>query len=288
MTARLWYKLVTTLEMIRFEHTVFALPFALIAVLLAAEGFPPWRGLGWIVLAMVAARSAAMTFNRIVDVAADAANPRTRTRALPAGRLTMGFAVLFTAVMSAVFVFAAAMLNPLCLYLSMPVLAILFGYSYTKRFTAWSHLALGFGIGLAPVGAWIAIRGDVSPTPLLLAAAVTLWIAGFDLIYACQDIDFDRRAGLFSMPARWGAAVALKVSAAAHVGTVLLLVAVARAAGLGVIAHGGIAAVAALLYWEHRLVGPDDLRRLDVAFFNMNGYVSILLLAAVAADVLIA
>ena len=277
----------TTLEMIRFEHTVFALPFALIATLMAADGLPGWDRLLWIVLAMFGARSAAMTFNRIVDLEFDAANPRTRIRALPAGKLTMSFAVSFTVAMSALFIVSAGMLNRLCLYLSVPVLGILFGYSYTKRFTSLSHLALGFAIGLAPLGAWVAIRGEFGLTPMLLTGAVMFWIGGFDIIYACQDTAFDRKAKLFSMPSRWGAATALKVSSAFHVGTVLLLAGVARLGGLGIVAYLGIASFAAILYWEHRIVRPDDLSRANVAF-NLNGYVGLLLLAAIATDILIA
>ena len=277
----------TTLEMIRFEHTVFALPFALIATLMAADGLPGWDRLLWIVLAMFGARSAAMTFNRIVDLEFDAANPRTRIRALPAGKLTMSFAVSFTVAMSALFIVSAGMLNRLCLYLSVPVLGILFGYSYTKRFTSLSHLALGFAIGLAPLGAWVAIRGEFGLTPMLLTGAVMFWIGGFDIIYACQDTAFDRKAKLFSMPSRWGAATALKVSSAFHAGTVLLLAGVARLGGLGIVAYLGIASFAAILYWEHRIVRPDDLSRANVAF-NLNGYVGLLLLAAIATDILIA
>jgi 4-hydroxybenzoate polyprenyltransferase len=282
-----WTKLKITLEMIKFEHTVFALPFALIATLLAAGGLPGWGQLVWIILAMVGARSAAMTFNRIVDLRFDAANPRTRTRALPAGRLGRGFAVVFTVVMSGLFILSAGMLNRLCLVLSVPVLGILFGYSYTKRFTALSHLALGFAIGLAPLGAWLAIRGTFDWTPILLGATVMTWIGGFDIIYSCQDAAFDREARLFSMPSRWGTRTALQVSSALHVATVALLLGVGAGNGLGVIAYVGIALVAAILYWEHHIVRPDDLRQVDVAFFNLNGYVSMLLLVAIATDVLL-
>lgn len=283
----MWARLRTTLEMIKFEHTVFALPFALISTLLAAEGLPSaWKAL-WIVVAMVGARSAAMTFNRIVDLRFDRQNPRTNKRALPAGDLSMGFAIGFTVIASGIFVLAAAMLNPLCLVLSIPVLGILFGYSYTKRFTPLSHLVLGFAIGLAPLGAWIAIRGEFALIPLLLTGVVTLWIGGFDIIYACQDTAFDRGARLFSMPANWGLGTALAVSTGLHAGAVALLVAVAFVSGLGVIGYAGIAIVAGILFWEHRIVAPDDLSRVDVAFFNLNGYVSVLLLAAVATDVLL-
>jgi 4-hydroxybenzoate polyprenyltransferase len=273
--------------MIKFEHTVFALPFALIAALLAADGLPtPWQA-GWIVAAMVGARSAAMTFNRIVDRGFDQTNPRTERRALPAGDLSTRFAAGFTIVSAALFVVAAWMLNPLCFYLSFPMLGILLGYSYTKRFTSLSHVVLGFAIGMAPLGAWLGIRGEFALTPVLLSAAVMLWIGGFDIIYACQDVSFDRRVRLFSMPARWGLAAALRVSTVFHAGTVFFLIAVARNGGLGVVAYVGIAVVAGILYWEHRIVAPDDLSRVDMAFFNLNGYVSVLLLASVAADVLL-
>lgn len=274
--------------MIRFEHTVFALPFALIGALVAARGVPGSFQLLWIVLAMVGARSAAMTFNRIVDLKYDAANPRTRLRALPTGQLTTGFALLFTIAMSALFVVSAGMLNRLCLYLSLPVLAVLFGYSYTKRFTPLSHLALGFAIGLAPLGAWLAIRGEFALLPILLGGTVMCWIAGFDIIYACQDTEFDRKAKLFSIPAKWGAATALKVSSGLHIATVLLLILFARLGELGIIAYVGIGVVGAILYWEHHIVRPDDFSRVNMAFFNLNGYVSMLLLAAIATDILIA
>ena len=282
----MWRKLKITLRMIRFEHTVFAVPFALIAVLLAEDGLPGRGELAWVLLAMVGARSAAMAFNRIADVGYDRTNPRTRDRALPSGSLSRGFAVGFTLTMSALFILSAGMLNRLCLYLSVPTLAILFLYSYTKRFTSLSHIVLGFAIGLSPLGAWLAVSGEFAIPPILLGSAVMLWIAGFDIIYACQDVDFDRRARLFSMPSRWGTARAVKVSSALHVGTVGLLIWTAWLSQSGPLAYAGIAAVAAILYWEHRIVGPDDLTRVDVAFFNLNGYVSLVLLAAFAADVL--
>lgn len=282
-----WHKLKITLEMIAFEHTVFALPFALIAALLAQDGIPGGRQIFWIVAAMVGARSAAMTFNRIVDLDYDRANPRTRGRALPSGRLSMGFAIAFTVAMSALFVVSAGMLNRLCLYLSLPTLIILLAYSYTKRFTLLSHLVLGFAIGLAPLGSWLAIRGEFALSPILLGFTVMLWIAGFDLIYACQDVEFDRRSRLFSIPAGWGKSQALGLSSLLHVGTVVVLVGIAWLSGLGAVAYGGIAIVAAILYWEHRIVRPDDLSRVNVAFFTLNGYVSLLLLVAFATDILI-
>ena len=283
----LWHKLKITLQMIKFEHTVFALPFAFIAALLAEGGLPGSGQILWIVLAMVGARSAAMTFNRIVDLRYDAANPRTQKRALPTGRLSIGFALMFTIAMSALFVLSAAMLNRLCLYLSFPVLAILLLYSYTKRFTWLSHLVLGFAIGLAPLGAWLGVRPEFAITPVLLALTVMLWIAGFDIIYACQDTGFDQRFRLFSIPSRWGTPRALQVSSVLHVGTVVLLTTIAWRSNLGTVAYGGILLVAAILYWEHHIVRPDDMSRMNVAFFSLNGYVSLLLLAAFATDILL-
>lgn len=273
--------------MIRFEHTVFALPFAFIGALLARGGLPTaWQGV-WIVAAMAGARSAAMAFNRIVDLHYDRTNPRTRERALPRGTLSMEFAVVFTIVMSSLFVFSAWQLNPLCFYLSFPTLAILFFYSYTKRFTALSHLVLGFAIGCAPLAAWLAIRGEFAWTPVMLCGAVMFWVAGFDVIYALQDTEFDRKANLFSLPSRFGIAPALRISTLFHAVTVALLVATARLTNSGWIAYAGIAIVAAILYWEHRIVKPHDLSRVNVAFFNLNGYISILLLLTFATDILI-
>jgi 4-hydroxybenzoate polyprenyltransferase len=283
----IWRKLKITLNMIKFEHTVFALPFALIGALLASGGLPSWWQIGWILTAMVGARSAAMTFNRIVDVRIDAVNPRTRDRALPKGSISVGFAVAFTACMAALFVFAAWELNPLCFYLSFPTLAILFFYSFTKRFTAWSHVILGVAVGLAPLAAWLAIQGQFALAPTLLSGAVMLWVAGFDVIYALQDLEFDRKARLFSIPARVGVSRSLRVSTAFHFGTIVLLIATAWLMHLGAIAYAGIALVASILYWEHHIVKPNDLSRIDVAFFNLNGYVSILLLITFATDILI-
>jgi 4-hydroxybenzoate polyprenyltransferase len=273
--------------MIRFEHTVFALPFAFIGALLARNGLPTGWQVTWIVVAMVGARSSAMAFNRIADVHYDKLNPRTSNRALAAGTLSMGFAWAFTVAMSALFVFAAWELNLLCFYLSFPTLAILFLYSYTKRVTLLSHVVLGFAIGCAPLAAWLAIRGDFAWPPILLCGAVMFWVAGFDLIYALQDIEFDRKAKLFSFPSRFGVAPALVLSAIFHSLTVMLLFATAMITNLGWIALAGIAIVAGILYWEHRLVTPTDLSRINVAFFNLNGYISILLLLTFAGDILI-
>ena len=281
------HKLRITLEMIKFEHTLFALPFAFIGALLARKGIPTGWQAGWIIAAMVGARSAAMAFNRIADFQYDKLNPRTSGRALPRGTLSMQFAVVFTITMSALFVFSAWQLNWLCFYLSLPTLAILLLYSYTKRFTSLSHIVLGFAVGCAPLAAWLAIRGEFAWSPILLSAAVMFWVAGFDLIYALQDVDFDRKTKLFSLPSKFGIASALRVSMLFHALTVLLLMGTATLANLGRIAYVGIAIVAGILYWEHRLVTPDDLSRVNVAFFNLNGYISILLLLTFAGDILI-
>ena len=280
-------KLRTTLDMIKFEHTVFALPFAFIGALLGRKGLPTLWQAAWIIAAMVGGRSAAMTFNRIVDLRYDAMNPRTSGRALPRGTLSMQFAVGFTVIMSALFVFSALQLNSLCFYLSFPTLAILLSYSYTKRFTSFSHIVLGFAVGSAPLAAWLAVRGEFAWPPVMLSAAVMFWVAGFDLIYALQDIEFDRKAKLFSLPSRYGIGPALRVSTLFHLATILLLIGTAKLTNLGWIAYGGIAVVAGILYWEHRLVTPEDLSRVNVAFFNLNGYISILLLLTFAGDILI-
>jgi 4-hydroxybenzoate polyprenyltransferase len=283
----IFQKLRITLEMIKFEHTLFALPFAFIGALLARKGIPTAWQAAWIIAAMVGGRSAAMTFNRIADFQYDKSNPRTSGRALPRGTLSMQFAVAFTIAMSALFVFSAWQLNWLCFYLSFPTLAILLLYSYTKRFTSLSHIVLGFAVGCAPLAAWLAIRGEFAWPPILLSAAVMFWVAGFDLIYALQDVDFDRKTKLFSLPSKFGIASALRVSMLFHALTVLLLTGTATLANLGWIAYVGIAIVAGILYWEHRLVTPHDLSRVNVAFFNLNGYISILLLLTFAGDILI-
>ena len=275
-----------TLEMIRFEHSVFALPFALTGALLARRGLPVWREIFWIIVAMVAARSAAMTFNRIADFKIDALNPRTRTRALPAGELSLGFAVGFTALSCALLVFAAWQLNPLAFKLSPVAISLLLGYSFTKRYTMLSHLVLGLCLGMSPAAAWIALRGDLSAGVLLLGAAVTLWVAGFDIIYACQDVAFDGSHGLHSIPRQFGIRAALWISTLLHVGTLALLVAVARMENLGWIAAAGLVAVAVLLAYEHSIVKPDDLSRVNAAFFTVNGFVSILFFLTWAVDIL--
>ena len=262
-------------RMIRFSHSVFALPFALTSAVLAArEGGVEARQILWIVVAMVAARSAAMGVNRLVDQAIDARNPRTAGRELPRGVLSRGEAWVFVAISTAVFVLAAALLNPLCLALAPVALLIVFGYSYTKRFTAASQLVLGLSLAVAPVGAWLAIRGRFEAVPLVLGAAVVLWVAGFDTIYACQDADFDRREGLHSIPARLGVPRALVLARGLHVGAIVLLVALFRIAPLHPLYLAGVTVVAGLLAWEHTLVRPDDLSRVMQAF-NLNGWVSL-------------
>ena len=281
----LWHNIGTTLEMIKIEHSVFALPFAMIGALLAARGWPMGPQILWIVVAMIGARSAAMSFNRLIDRNLDARNPRTAQRALPAGLLSARFVVGFALLASAALVFAAYQLNPLAFRLSPVALAVLFVYSYTKRFTVFSHLILGFCLGMAPAAAWIAIRGTLSPSILLLTAAVTLWTAGFDILYACQDIDFDRRTGLHSVPQRWGIARALQVSAAMHGLMVVLLIGLARAEQLGWISLLGVAVTAVLLIYEHRLVKPFDLSRLNAAFFSINGWIGILLMLFWGVDI---
>jgi 4-hydroxybenzoate polyprenyltransferase len=285
--AGIFSKFRTTLEMIKFEHSVFALPFALAGAMLAVHGWPEWRQIFWLVLAMVGARSAAMAFNRIADRRIDALNPRTKARALPAGKLSLPFAIGFTAASCALLVFAAYQLNRLAFELSPAAIAILLGYSYCKRFTLWTHLVLGIADGLSPIAAWIAVRGDVSWSVILLGGAVALWVAGFDLIYACQDVEFDRAHGIHSLPQRFGVGAALYSSVAAHALMVAILIVVARMEHLGAIALAGIVVVAALLTYEHTLVKPNDLSRINAAFFTINGYVSILFFLSWAADLLI-
>jgi len=287
VAAQIWRKFLITLEMIKVEHSVFALPFALTGAMLAAQGWPSWRQTFWIVVAMVGARSSAMTFNRIADREFDAQNPRTEKRALPAGHLTLRFAVAFTVASSALLVLAAWELNPLAFKLSPVALSLLLLYSYTKRFTLLSHIVLGTCLGLSPVAAWIALRGDVSWAVIILGAAVTLWVAGFDIIYACQDVAFDRAAGLHSVPKRFGIAAALYTSAALHLLMLALLVIVARMSGLGWIAMAGLLAVAVLLAYEHLLVKPSDLSRVNAAFFTINGYISVLFFLTWAAAILL-
>ena len=272
----------TVLEMIKFEHSVFALPFALTGALLAARatahGWPTLRQILWIVVAMVAARSAAMTINRIADLRFDKENPRTKTRALATGALSVSFAWSFTIAAVALFFVAAWRLNLLALKLAPLAMVILFFYSYTKRFTNWSHLFLGFALGISPAAAWIAITGSLDWRMLILCAAVTLWVGGFDVLYACQDVDFDKEAGLFSVPKRFGIANALIVARVMHAGVVVLLSWLAASFGLPWPAWAGIVVVATLLAYEHSLVTANDLSKLNAAFFTVNGYISMLFL----------
>jgi len=270
------------LEMIKFEHSVFALPFALTGALLAARasrhGWPTLWQIAWIVVAMVAARSAAMTINRIVDLRYDRENPRTNKRALATGDLSVSFAWVFTFIAVGLFLVAAWQLNRLALELAPVALAVLFFYSFTKRFTNWSHLFLGFALGISPAAAWIAVTGGLDLRILILCAAVTLWVGGFDVLYACQDVDYDRSAGLFSVPKRFGIARALLIARAMHVAVVALLACLAASFALPWPAWVGTAVVAALLGYEHSLVKADDLSKLDAAFFAVNGYISLLFL----------
>jgi 4-hydroxybenzoate polyprenyltransferase len=272
----------TVLAMIKFEHSVFALPFALTGALLAARatthGWPNLRQILWIIVAMVAARSAAMTINRIVDLRYDRQNPRTKLRALATGALSVSFAWAFTLAAVAVFFLAAWRLNRLALKLAPLALAILFFYSYTKRFTHWSHLFLGFALGISPAAAWIAVTGGLDGRMLILSAAVTLWVGGFDVLYACQDVQFDEEVGLYSVPKRFGIAKALWISRLMHAGVVLLLSWLALSFGLPWPAWAGIVVVAALLGYEHSLVKANDLSKLNAAFFTVNGYISVLFL----------
>ncbi|MDX1981366.1 MAG: UbiA-like polyprenyltransferase [Bryobacteraceae bacterium] len=281
-----------TLDMIKFEHSVFALPFALTGALLAwrAGGYEV-EGLGtklfWIVVAMVGARSAAMAFNRLLDARIDGRNPRTSTRHIPAGMLSRRFAWGFTIVSSLAFLAAAAMLNPLCLKLAPVALGVVFCYSFTKRFTSLSHVVLGFALGIAPAAAWIAMRGTLEAGIVWLTAAVTLWTAGFDIIYSCQDYDFDRREGLFSIPARLGIGPALWVARLFHLGMLVCLAALVVSFGLGPVSWAGVALVAMLLVYEHSLVRAHDLSKVNAAFFAVNGWVSMLFFVSWAADIVI-
>jgi len=273
--------------MIKWEHSVFALPFALCGAMLAARGLPTAHQLVWITVAMVAARSSAMAFNRLADASIDAANPRTSARALPAGHLSAAFVTTFVVISSGVFVLAASQLNRMTLWLSPVALAVLLLYSYTKRFTRWSHLVLGFALGIAPAAAWIAVRGSLDPRILLLTAAVTFWVGGFDVLYSCQDYDFDRQTGLHSIPRYLGIGPALWLARAFHLIMVGLLVALLIVFGLGVLAACGVLVVILLLLYEHSLVKPDDLSKLNAAFFTMNGVLSVLFFIFVAGDLLL-
>jgi 4-hydroxybenzoate polyprenyltransferase len=273
--------------MIKWEHSVFALPFALCGAMLAANGIPTPSQLAWIIVAMVTARSAAMAFNRLADASIDAANPRTQTRALPSGTLTPGFVATFVVASCAIFLFAASRLNRLTLLLSPVALAVVLLYSYTKRFTRWSHLVLGFALGIAPAAAWIAVRGSFDPRILLLTAAVTFWVAGFDVLYACQDYEFDQQAGLHSIPRHVGIGGALWVARLFHFVMLLLLASVVLVFGLGKLAVAGVVIVALLLGYEHSLLSSNDLSKLNAAFFTMNGVISVVFLVFIAGDLLL-
>ena len=277
----------TTLEMIKWEHSVFALPFALVGAMLAAHGLPTLAQLLWIIVCMVTARSAAMAFNRWADADLDAQNPRTAIRAIPAGMLSRRFAGGFTIVMSALFLVSAAQLNRLTLLFAPFALAVLFLYSYTKRFTRWSHLVLGLSLGMAPAAAWIAVRGSLDPRILVLTLAVLFWVAGFDLLYSCQDAEHDRAHGLFSVPSSYGIPAAFAIARTMHIIMLGLLLWLVSLFHLGGLALAGIALVAALLLYEHLIVSPRDLRRLNAAFFTMNGVIAVVFFVFVAADLLV-
>jgi len=277
-------KIGTTMEMIKWEHSIFALPFAVTAMLLAAGGWPGWRKLALILVAMVAARSAAMAFNRWADAELDAENPRTRSRAIPAGLLSKSFVLGFTCVAIAVFLAAAAGLNRLSLELAPVALAVLLGYSYLKRVTRWSHLGLGLALGLAPAAAWIAVRGSLDARILVLTAAVTLWAGGFDVLYSCQDYEHDRKAGLHSLPQASGVQAAFWTARAMHLAMLGLLVWFGFLFGFGLAGWLGVVAVGVLLAYEHSIVSPRDLRRLNAAFFTMNGVIAMVFLGFVTAD----
>ena len=277
---------IVTLEMIKIQHTVFALPFAFLAAVAAAEGMPGLRTIGWILVAMVGARSAAMAFNRLVDADIDGRNPRTRMRALPAGQVSRRYVALFAIASSALLLVAAWQLNRLALILAPVALLIVLGYSFTKRFTSWSHLFLGLALAIAPVGAAIAVTGRFVDDVWLLAGAVLCWTAGFDILYSMQDIEFDRAEGLHSIPVHLGASGAIGVSRFLHVLTIALLVTFGMAIGFGWIYYGGILAAAILLVWQHSLVSATDLSKIDTAFFTANGMLSIVVFVAGACDIL--
>lgn len=278
----------TVLEMIKFEHTVFALPFAFMGMMLAADGWPSWRVALWIVVAMVGARSAAMGFNRLVDRRIDAVNPRTADRALPAGRVSPAFVAAFVVASLALLVFAVWRLNPLALRLSPVAILIILGYSYTKRFTPLSHFVLGLSLAAAPIGGWIAVRGDLQPPAWVLGSAVLLWVAGFDILYALQDLEFDRRQGLHSIPSTIGVRASLVLSTLLHLGMIALLCLLPRLStvDLGTWYWIGVAGCGALLAYQHWIVRPSDLSRLDAAFFQANGLLSVWLFVGTALDLL--
>ncbi|MDE1162804.1 MAG: putative 4-hydroxybenzoate polyprenyltransferase [Acidobacteriaceae bacterium] len=277
----------TTLEMIKWEHSIFALPFALTATVLAAGGWPSWHVLVWIVWCMVMARSAAMGFNRWADADIDALNPRTKIRAIPAGQLSRSFVLAFTIVAAALFVLGAAMLNHLTLLLSPVALLVVLAYSYMKRITRWSHLVLGLALGIAPAAAWIAVRGSLDPRIILLTGIVLLWVGGFDVLYACQDYEHDVKVGLNSVPAAFGLRGAFWIARVMHLGMAVLLFLLWHSFGLGPIALVGDALVIVLLAYEHAIISPNDLRRMNAAFFTLNGIISVVFFLGVAIDVFV-
>ena len=281
-----WKSTAVTLEMIKWEHSIFALPFALTGAVLAAGGWPAGRVVGWIVVCMVSARSAAMAFNRLADAQLDAANPRTAMRALPAGSLSREFVAGFVVVAALVFFGGAAMLNRLTLMLAPIALTVVLAYSYMKRLTRWSHLVLGLALGIAPAAAWVAVRGSLDARIIVLTLAVLLWVGGFDVLYACQDFEHDRLVGLHSIPQAFGLEGAFWIARGMHVAMIGTLIWLATLFHLGALAAVGIGIVAALLLYEHTLVRPTDLRRMNAAFFTLNGVISVIFFGFVAADVL--
>jgi 4-hydroxybenzoate polyprenyltransferase len=285
--ANAWKSTGLTLEMIKWEHSIFALPFALTGAVLAAGGWPRLPVLGWIVVCMVSARSAAMAFNRLVDARLDAANPRTAMRALPAGQLSSGVVAGIVAISAGVFLLGAGMLNRMTLVLAPAALAIVLAYSYMKRLTRWSHLVLGLSLGIAPSAAWIAVRGSYDARVLVLTVAVLLWVAGFDVLYACQDFEHDRKAGLNSVPQAFGLGAAFWIARVMHLGMLSMLLWLVRLFGLGPLAYAGVGTVAALLLYEHSMVSPRDLRRMNAAFFTLNGVISVVFFCFFAAAVLL-
>jgi 4-hydroxybenzoate polyprenyltransferase len=282
-----WKSTRLTLEMIKWEHSIFALPFALTGAVLAADGWPQARVLAWIVVCMVSARSAAMAFNRLADARLDASNPRTAMRALPAGILSTGFVAGFVVAAAGVFLLGAWRLNRLTLELAPLALGIILAYSYMKRVTRWSHLVLGLALGIAPSAAWIAVRGSLDPRIAVLSGAVLLWVGGFDVLYACQDFEHDRSAGLNSVPQAFGLDAAFWIARAMHVAMLCLLAWLVELFGLGHLAGVGVVVVAALLGYEHSIVSPRDLRRMNAAFFTLNGLISVAFFGFFAADVLL-
>ena len=285
--SQLWKSTAVTLEMIKWEHSIFALPFALTGAVLAAGAWPSLRVLGWIIVCMIAARSAAMAFNRLVDAKLDAENPRTAMRALPAGTLTSSFVVGFVLVSIVVFLVGAAMLNHLTLLLAPIALVVVLAYSYMKRVTRWSHLVLGLALGIAPSAAWIAVRGSLDPRIVVLTLGVLLWVGGFDVLYACQDFEHDRRVGLNSVPQAFGPEAAFWIARAMHLGMLASLCWLVLLFGLGKVAMLGVMIVALLLLYEHMIVSPKDMRRMNAAFFTLNGVISVVFFGFIAADVLL-